>query len=404
MAQPEVLQALRAAITGGQTLVLSASTDKPSSESQISLSDASYLHFSGSDGKPLVFPLSTITRFLVSDVPVDLRSIYFAWLNKDAGAADYITKLASLNSQLAGGKVLNIPFAERYDLKSWLEGQQDDSEYFKPLQTDSQGAAAASSANGVAGVKRPRELDPRIQDIYRGERTICDRNTILHGLKPTNFFSIQRELYSLFGAKKSRSGPSPFDPQNQAALVSNLKKPNQRPNPIILLSPSASSLLRLSNIKKFLEEGIYVPAGSELAATTGANRLHIMRHMPSIDPNRALQFVLMETSDSFRPDMWSRLVAVVTTGQEWQFKNYKWSTAHELFSRVLGIYVGFNGETVPDTVKKWGRMVRTMQVEKWNPVKGESGRWKDREVVEGIWAAVEESMRVKGFNKENGIK
>jgi parafibromin len=410
MAQPDVLVTLRQAISANQTPILSTSADPNTTpDSSITLAQASHLHFTSPHGPKLVFPLSTPTRFFLNEKPVDLRSIFFAWLNKDASVTDYISSIQSLNVQLLSDtKVLNLPFAHRLDLNSWLGGQQDESEYVKPLEGDAaKAAAAATGGDAVTGTKRPRTIDLRLQEIYRGERRISDRNSILHGIKPTDFSHVRRQMAALYnkGRHSSHRGGGPLgDPVSQTALVSNLKRPNQRPSPIILLSPSASSLLRLSNIKKFLEEGTYVPPNSDLATHSGANRLHIMRHMPSIEPNRALQFVLMETTDQFRPDSWSRLVAVLTTGQEWQFKSYKWSTAQELFSRVLGIFVGFNGESVPDNVRKWGRIVKTMGVEKWNPARGEGGRWRDREVVEAIWTAVEESMRVKGWNKENGLK
>lgn len=98
------------------------------------------------------------------------------------------------------------------------------------------------------------------------------------------------------------------------------------------------------------------------------------------------------------------MVAVFTTGQTWQFKSYKWRDPQELFRHVLGVYVGWKGEAVPDTVKGWGRGVQTYGVEKW--VEGAHGRdggrsrWSDREVVENIWRAIEEMMRRRGWGKE----
>jgi parafibromin len=234
---------------------------------------------------------------------------------------------------------------------------------------------------------------------------MADRNSILRGIKATDFSHVRKQAAVILGRARSRPGQPGTELTESHALVSNLsKKSNRRPEPIILLSPSASSLLRMSNIKKFLEEGVFVPADSPSAGSTGATILHIQRSMPSIDPQRPLRFVLVETPDQFKPDYWSRLVAVFTTGQAWQFKSYKWSSAPELFSRVLGLYVGWNGEALPDTVKGWGRTVKAASVEKWSASRGEAGRWQDREVVENIWSAIEESMRVKGWSRENGFK
>lgn len=179
-------------------------------------------------------------------------------------------------------------------------------------------------------------------------------------------------------------------------------KPSKRPDPIILLSPSASSILRMSNIKSFLDEGMYVPPDHEtLATSTPANILYIMRPLPSIDgPGaRPTRFIVVDSTTNFKPDYWNRLVAVFTTGQTWQFKSYKWSDPPELFKHVMGVYVGLRGETVPKEVKGWGRAVKSFEVERWDHRAGQNagGRWRDREVVEGVWASIENSMKGKGW-------
>ncbi len=110
----------------------------------------------------------------------------------------------------------------------------------------------------------------------------------------------------------------------------------------------------------------------------------------------------MDTPEQFKPDYWARVVAVFTTGQTWQFKGYKWQSPPDLFKNVLGIYVGWRGEDIPGTVKGWGRGVVSTQVDKWNSHAGVQGRWRDREVVEGLWGAIEESMRNRGWGKDGG--
>lgn len=219
-----------------------------------------------------------------------------------------------------------------------------------------------------------------------------------------DFSHVRKHAEIFLGRNRHRPGhPAPSGPlATNPALVSNLKKPGQRRlEPIILLSPSASSLLRMTNIKQFLESGIFVPADSPAAASSSlATILHIQRTLPSIDPSRPMRFVLVESVDQFKPEYWNRLVAVFTTGQTWQFKHYKWSNPSELFAHALGIYVGWNGEKFPDTVKGWGRGVKVASVDKWSPHQGEKGRWRDREVVESIWSAIEENMRARRWGRE----
>lgn len=68
----------------------------------------------------------------------------------------------------------------------------------------------------------------------------------------------------------------------------------------------------------------------------------------------------------------------------------------------MGVYVGWRGEQLPDTVKGWGRGVLSVPLEKFNAGAGLSARWRDREVVEAIWKSIEDNMRHKGWSKDSG--
>lgn len=115
-----------------------------------------------------------------------------------------------------------------------------------------------------------------------------------------------------------------------------------------------------------------------------------------------MRFIIVDTPEQFKPEYWSRVVAVFTTGQVWQFKSYKWQQATDLFRHTLGVYVGWRGEQMPDTVKGWGRGVLGTQVDKWSVGASAASRWRDREVVESIWKAIEENMRNKGWRRDSG--
>ena len=107
----------------------------------------------------------------------------------------------ALNDELAaeggaGGSIQNLAFVERLDLFTWLEGATEESEYIKPLASDTLSAAASAQvASGAAGGIAPvtggaagrlgRSTDPRLVEIYNGERKMGDRNSVLRGIKPT---------------------------------------------------------------------------------------------------------------------------------------------------------------------------------------------------------------------------
>lgn len=89
----------------------------------------------------------------------------------------------------------NLAFVERLDLITWLEGASEESEYIKPLASDTSSAAASAQVaagltGGIVPVQsaagaRGKTIDPRLAEIYNGERKMGDRNSVLRGIKPT---------------------------------------------------------------------------------------------------------------------------------------------------------------------------------------------------------------------------
>ncbi|KAL8724520.1 MAG: hypothetical protein Q9181_006790, partial [Wetmoreana brouardii] len=169
----------------------------PASEATDNLAAATHLHFSNPQTS---YPLDTPTRFISSDKPVSLRSIWFAWQKKDVAIPDYIASAQQLNEESgrndSASKVQNLVFVERLDLITWLEGASDESEYIKGLESDASAARSAQVASGAAGgvstipssaagARVGKTVDPRLQEIYNGERRTGDRNSVLHGIKPT---------------------------------------------------------------------------------------------------------------------------------------------------------------------------------------------------------------------------
>ena len=197
------LTSLRRSIASNNPPTPTTSPDATSSESATdNLGLATHLHFINPESH--AFSLDTPTRFISSDNPVDLRSIYFAWQQKDVNIPVYIASAQKLSDELestgrAGSKVQNLVFAERLDLITWLEGASDESEYIKGLDSDSSAAKSAQVASGAlggvltvpsggAGTRSGKQIDPRLQEIYNLERKMGDRNSILRGIKPTVSF------------------------------------------------------------------------------------------------------------------------------------------------------------------------------------------------------------------------
>ncbi|CAI7653294.1 unnamed protein product [Penicillium manginii] len=459
------LLSLRRAIASGSLPTPTTSSELTNEQATEDLAQATHLFFS--QPSPQVIALSTPTRFVSASTssPVDLRSIFFAWQKKDVAIPEYIASAQELNEALKSKEgddtqVQILVFVERLDLLTWLEGADATSEYIKPLegaaaaaeaavaagavQSDAAAGIASGATGGISSVpsgpvgavttgahgsRAQKTIDPRLQEIYNGERKTGDRNTVLRGIKPTDFSHVRKSAELFLDRNRNRPGQAGVKPGSKnsalvpapsAGLSMPSRKPSSRPDPIILLSPSASSLIRMSNIKSFLGEGIFVPPDHPtLSMSTDANFMEIKRPLriksdPS-NPNatsigshgggrgpKPTKFILVDGTTNFKPEYWSRLVAVFTTGQTWQFKSYKWSSPPELFKHATGIHVGWRGEEIPASVKGWGRGVNSFAVERWDEKGGiqGSGRWRDREVVEGIWTAIEEGMKLRGWGSK----
>lgn len=191
-ASQDPLLLLRQSISANQPAIPTPSSD-PLNAPEVPLSQATHLRFPHANNA--VIPVAASTRFATSggENAVNVRSIYFAWLNREVAIPEYNASAAKLNAELAsaGGEasaVHNLAFVERLDLIAWLEGASEESEYIKPLEGDRAGDAAAKGAAAAAtGLTRSGRgtLDPRMAAIYNHERRMGDRNTVLRGIKPT---------------------------------------------------------------------------------------------------------------------------------------------------------------------------------------------------------------------------
>lgn len=185
---------LRQAIASGDALVPSSSAGDADADNaaadvgpaEVPLAQATHLRFAGAAALPLDAP----TRFVSNDRSVDLRSIYFAWLNREVAIPEYNASATALNDRLAGSgaKVQNLGFIERLDLITWLEGASEESEYIRP-RADAAHPGAAPEAKPVSAAAKARAakgaVDARLASVYDAERRMGDRNTVLRGIKPT---------------------------------------------------------------------------------------------------------------------------------------------------------------------------------------------------------------------------
>lgn len=212
----DALNLLRSSIVSSKLPIPTSSADATTNTDVVAIEQAQYLLFNtqqaGDSEMHVSIDLKTPTRFISqrTNAPLDLISVYFCYLNKDLGVGDYITATQTLNDQRTKnglGSVTNVAFAEKLDLTSWLDGESNESEFIKRLddnaETRRQAEGAADVARGAedvvmgeagraAGSKTGPREEERMREIYGSERSMGDRNSVLHGIKPTVSWTLQR--------------------------------------------------------------------------------------------------------------------------------------------------------------------------------------------------------------------
>ncbi|ODV88997.1 hypothetical protein CANCADRAFT_32395 [Tortispora caseinolytica NRRL Y-17796] len=347
------LEALRAACVQKGVIELLESEDGTPTED---INIAQYVRL---NDKTLSLNSTTRFKHAGDENGVNLRQVIFCWLCKDLNVAEYISKCEE-------NDIEDFPFLERADLIAYLEGSVNESQFIEPTGGETRRA------------KGRDEFSPALKRIYAAEKPLINHNTVLHGTKTIDFGYVRKEAQQMFLQKNSQQ----TNRQTVASPASSHGSGSRNRDPIILLSPSASAILNMSNIKDFLSNGRFEPP----SASSDSNFLFINRTSPRL--GRTVRFAFVDSTERFKPDYWDRVVAVFTTGQAWQFKSYKWSNPNDLFQKVKGFYVSYANDNAPAATKSWN--IEKVSIDRTH-------RFRDREISEHIWDSIEKWMLAHGW-------
>jgi parafibromin len=283
-----------------------------------------------------------------------------------------------------------VSVTERKNVVDWLEGRISDHERIVSLVVETttppgspkQAASAPAllstptakpgvTESTVSPSKRRYIADTHdvevVKKIKQNEVELRDRNTVLRGMKPNNFSAIRaaytEKLKKLRDPKSGASAPSVTPLSDPKASV----KKSRNMYPIIMISSSPTALITMHNVKRFLQEATFEPSqeARARAAAEGNTRpedlIAIYRKRTHIDPSgretetQARYFVVdsVEALGKFGADAWDRVVCVMTTGQAWQFRPYKWNEPRQLFHHVKGIYVSWSNDPANTKIQDW---------------------------------------------------
>lgn len=319
-------------------------------------------------------PLSTPTRFVKDNEPLDLRTVLFAYFNRELSSADYIQACSAKN-------LIHLTFVEKNELLSFLDGNATENSLTHITSSETQKRSADTKQEG----DQKRSRSDVVLRIYAQEHVTKPFSHCLHGTKKVDFSTVQREARDAFLLSKSAK------PSAALAVPGAKDKTKSRlRDPIILLSPSASSLITMHNVKKFLEEGIFVAPEVAARETGGpAPELLSLAYKSKLQAGKTLRFVVVENTDKFKPDYWDRLLVVFTTGQAWQFKQYaqSFSDPRSLFHKTKGVLVRYKDEPTNQAEKDWN--IQGVQLDRVS-------RYNDRVTVSGFWDSIERWIEEKG--------
>ena len=347
----------------------------------------------------------------------NIGTVYFCWIHKDATVTDYIAKCEE-------AKIPVITFLERTDLISYINGDIETCEYVKEDDKVEGGKDSSSRKVRKADEKNLKkkslekdemidykeikkqkiENDELLKEINKHEVELIDHNKTLRGSQKNNDFSnlVRESEFKIIRVLKSQDGNKKSGSSGSGSGSSNSKKEEishdaslstilHKKDPIIILSPSAISMITMNNVKSFLQDGKFIDS-NKINEDHGNNNnidiINIIRDSKRF--NKKIKFVIVNNVEKFfiKPEYWDRVVAVFTTGQEWQFKPYKINNPNKLFQKVKGFYINYNGDLIPNNIKNWNVEIISLD---------RNQRFKDRQISEHLWESVERFMLSRGY-------
>ncbi|KAK1923701.1 RNA pol II accessory factor, Cdc73 family-domain-containing protein [Papiliotrema laurentii] len=398
---------LRQSISSSLPSVLLTAASEPTD----TLSLAAYISFPQPTGEPINLTKETPTRYTSkagsTNEFYNVAQLWLAWTERESGVRDYLVK------GQAGG-VGYVSVADRRGVVEFLQSEEGVSDRVLPKGHDKE-KGKDSTAEGVAEaveagpskapVKRKYEVDVKDREFCKKLRAeeveLRDRNSVMRTCgsgKVNNFEAfvkgIMADRIKAFRKSLESSGGRAPQSQSQNTDPSRGAKKARSTNPIIMISSSPTALITMWNVKKFLEQGIFEPSDQarQNEALNGNTKpedmVPILRSRPGptgeLITNKYYVVDGVEALQKFGQDAWDRVICVLTTGQEWQFRPYKWQQPKVLFRNVTGIYFQYNNEPTNPAVKDWN--VTEMRIDR-------TKRHTDRQVVADFWQILDRSKR-----------
>lgn len=121
--------------------------------------------------------------------------------------------------------------------------------------------------------------------------------------------------------------------------------------PIIIIPSALTSVITMVNVADFLEKGSFVTVEEKMKE--GAKRDKEVTIQRTTSDKRIIKYKIIDNHRLLKEEDWDRVVAVFALGQQWQFKDWKWSNPVDLFRNVLGVHVTMDDRNIEPTIQSW---------------------------------------------------
>ncbi|GAA99319.1 uncharacterized protein L969DRAFT_93781 [Mixia osmundae IAM 14324] len=400
------LKLLTEAITKGLTIAL---LDEAGTE-VYGLGEAKTLSFRRPSGQSVNLPKDTATRVraalpsseeesadqIASAAKLDLQTLLFCWLKRELPTGEYINAAISQGTAFVSvqlkGAVIDL-----------LQGKGDQSGLVIPQPSEGTDAQedAARDAKPKASVYVPNRADfELVKQLYAFTEPIqlMDKDKALRGAKPHDFSNVRDMVKDRIQAVKNdlRNGGKGLSVTSHARPAPEAQAQKRKRGhdvPIIIVSPSPSSLVTMANVKRFLETSQYEVGSesdrAEVQQITHKRQLGALSKQAMLakgsGSEKEVKYTILDSVETLeRFGDWDRVVCVMTTGHEWQFKNYRWEDPKALFQNVKGVHF------------RWANQIDASmhaKLKSWNVTEYQlqpNQRHTDKSIIAEFWQSLEQ--------------
>ncbi|KAJ1552169.1 hypothetical protein HK405_012379, partial [Cladochytrium tenue] len=292
-----------------------------------------------------------------------LLTLLFFAENRGMEQSAYLQKSLAFWSE-AKKDVPSVSFIDRRELLEYLTGVISTSQHLTQSgAAEPKDSETLSSTHAAPNLKRENEdreesASKRKREVivkdYEFIKEMLEREISIVNIK--NFLSAKAtkaRVISPLRATYLTSCPKDVfighKVRRTLALTRNIKGPSI---PIIVVPAALQATVTMHNVRKFLCDSRYEPT-EDFIKRGDVKPSSITIERRTAGPGLPRVYEVIDSIDRLRSADWDRIVAVFATGQEWQFKNWKFGSVVDILAKVKGFCVKFSDEPTNEKIKNW---------------------------------------------------